>query len=100
MIHFGSSKTILDSITLVNVSLSTLQIYIFFHFNRFREIYGSNSLMIYSGIPQNYARWSLSKFKISNFKKLLIENNIGIKNVLANNTYLANLANTLSRKKS
>jgi deoxyribonuclease IV len=60
--------------------------------------YGANSLMIYSGAPQNSFRRPLSELKIPEFKKNLVENNIEINNVIIHGPYLVNLANTLDEK--
>jgi len=60
--------------------------------------YGANTLMIYSGAPQNSFRRPLSDLKIAEFKKKLIESNIDINNVIVHGPYLLNLANTLDEK--
>src|SRR3954452_19158262 len=60
--------------------------------------YGANSLMVYSGAPQNSSRRPLSELKISEFKKILAENNIEINNVIIHGPYLVNLANALDEK--
>jgi len=61
--------------------------------------YGANSLMIYVGAPQNSYRQPLSNLKISEFKKILAEESIDIKNVIVHGPYVLNLANTTDEKK-
>jgi len=60
--------------------------------------YEANSLMVYSGAPQNSARRPLSDWKIPEFKKLLVKNNLDINNVVVHGPYLVNLANTINEK--
>lgn len=55
--------------------------------------YGSNSLMIYLGAPQNSFRQPISNLKIPEFKKKLIESSIDLKNVIVHGSYLINLSN-------
>lgn len=59
---------------------------------------GANSLMIYSGAPQNTSRQPLENWGLTKFKELLVVNNIDIKNVIVHGPYLVNLANTYNEK--
>ena len=59
----------------------------------------ANSLMIYSGAPQNSFRRPLTELKITEFKKKLAESNIDINNVVVHGPYILNLANTLDENK-
>jgi deoxyribonuclease IV len=61
--------------------------------------YRANSLMVYSGAPQNSFRRPLTELKITEFKKKLVANNIDINNVVVYGPYILNLANTLDENK-
>ena len=61
--------------------------------------YRANSLMVYSGAPQNSFRRPLTELKITEFKKKLVANNIDINNVVVHGPYILNLANTLDENK-
>lgn len=56
--------------------------------------YHANSLMIYSGAPQNTRRVPTNLFKIEEAKKLMEESNIPRENVILHAPYIINLANT------
>ena len=61
--------------------------------------YDANALMVHLGPPQNSRnRPSLSKLKVSEFKQILIENNINIDNVIVHGPYIVNLANTSKKE--
>ena len=55
--------------------------------------YGANTLMFYTGAPQNTNRVPLSNELIKEAKNLMIENNIDINNVVIHAPYIINLAN-------
>ena len=61
--------------------------------------YGSNSLMIYLGSPQNIFRKPVSELKVNEFKNLLEESNLNIDNVLVHGPYLVNFGNIINEKK-
>lgn len=56
--------------------------------------YGSNTFMFYTGAPQNTNRASINKELVEQGKKLLLENNIDINNIIVHAPYIINLANT------
>ena len=55
--------------------------------------YGANTFMFYTGAPQNTLRVPIDKQKTDEAKKLMIENNININNVIVHAPYIINLAN-------
>ena len=59
--------------------------------------YEANSLMIFLGAPQNSYRRNLTELKALEFKQALIENKIGINNVIVHAPYILNLANTINK---
>lgn len=61
--------------------------------------YGSNSLMIYMGSPQNTIRKDVSQLKVEDFKNFLFDNDLKIENVVVHGSYLINLANTINENK-
>ncbi|WP_342259213.1 deoxyribonuclease IV [Spiroplasma endosymbiont of Dioctria linearis] len=56
---------------------------------------GANTLMFFTGAPQNTRRTETSKLNIVEFKKMLIHNNIDINKVICHGPYTINLANTV-----
>ncbi|WP_339033291.1 deoxyribonuclease IV [Spiroplasma endosymbiont of Cantharis rufa] len=56
---------------------------------------GANTLMFFTGAPQNTRRTETSKLNIVEFKKMLIDNNIDINKVICHGPYTINLANTV-----
>ncbi|WP_339020186.1 deoxyribonuclease IV [Spiroplasma endosymbiont of Atherix ibis] len=56
---------------------------------------GANTLMFFTGAPQNTRRTETSKLNIDEFKTLLIDNNIDINKVICHGPYTINLANTV-----
>jgi deoxyribonuclease-4 len=61
--------------------------------------YGSNSLMIYMGSPQNSFRKEVSYLKVEEFKNHLIENDLDLENVFVHGSYLVNLGNIIDKGK-
>lgn len=61
--------------------------------------YGANTFMFYTGAPQNTIRKSIDKKYLEEAKKLMIENNIDINNVICHAPYIINLANDLDASK-
>lgn len=59
--------------------------------------YQANASMIYLGAPQNSFRQPLTVLKIPEFKKVLVENNLVITNLVVHGSYLINLANTVNQ---
>lgn len=57
--------------------------------------YGANTLMIYSGAPQNTIRKNIEDLKIAEASKLLEENNMSMKDIIIHAPYIINLANTI-----
>lgn len=55
--------------------------------------YGANSLMVFSGAPQNSHRPPLENLKIPEFKQILAQNKIESRQVIIHGPYLINLAN-------
>ncbi|QBQ07699.1 endonuclease IV [Spiroplasma gladiatoris] len=56
---------------------------------------GANTLMFFTGAPQNTIRTATEKLNIEEFKKILIENDIDITKTLCHGPYTINLANTV-----
>ena len=56
--------------------------------------YGANSLMVYSGAPQNTIRVSTSKFQVKEAQALMAEHQILKENIILHAPYIINLANT------
>lgn len=59
----------------------------------------ANSLMIYTGAPQNTRRKPLEELKIDNALNLMHENNIDLNNVVVHAPYIMNLANPDQEKR-
>ena len=57
--------------------------------------YQANTLMVYTGAPQNARRTALDKLKIDEAKELLNENQIKLNHLVIHAPYLINLANTI-----
>ena len=55
--------------------------------------YNANTFMFYTGAPQNTYRKPVSELRVEEAKKLMIENNIDINNVVVHAPYIINLAN-------
>lgn len=55
--------------------------------------YNANTFMFYTGAPQNSSRKPVSELKVEEARKLMIENNIDIKNVVVHAPYIINIAN-------
>jgi deoxyribonuclease IV len=55
--------------------------------------------MVYLGAPQNSYRQPLEKLKISEFKKVLVQNKMSSSQVIVHGPYLVNLANASNPKK-
>ncbi len=60
--------------------------------------YGANTFMIYTGAPQNTFRKPIDQLRIEDAKKLMLENNIDINNVVIHAPYIINLANTVKQE--
>jgi deoxyribonuclease-4 len=60
--------------------------------------YGSNSLMIYLGSPQNSFRQPLSELKVAEFKSFCFEKKISLENIIVHAPYLINLSNSVNEK--
>lgn len=58
--------------------------------------YNANTLMFYTGAPQNTNRRDVNELMIEEAKALMIENNIDINNVVIHAPYIINLANTVN----
>lgn len=56
---------------------------------------GANTLMFYTGAPQNTIRTATEKLNISEFQTILKENDIDITKVVCHGPYTINLANTI-----
>lgn len=61
--------------------------------------YGSNTFMFYTGAPQNTIRKSIDESLTLEAKKLMLENNIDINNVICHAPYIVNLANNKEETK-
>lgn len=61
--------------------------------------YGSNTFMFYTGAPQNTIRKSIDDSLTLEAKKLMLENNIDINNVICHAPYIVNLANNKEETK-
>ena len=55
--------------------------------------YGANTFMFYTGAPQNTKRCKIDSNLTEEAKKIMIENNIDINNVVVHAPYIINLAN-------
>ena len=55
--------------------------------------YGANTFMFYTGAPQNSLRTPVEKLKIDEFKKILNDNHLNIKDIVVHAPYLINLGN-------
>ena len=55
--------------------------------------YGANAFMFYTGAPQNTLRKPINLEYTNEAKRLMVENNIDIKNVICHAPYIINLAN-------
>ncbi len=55
--------------------------------------YGANAFMLYTGAPQNTFRSDINLEYLEEAKKLMIENNISMDNVICHAPYIINLAN-------
>ena len=60
--------------------------------------YGANTFMFYTGAPQNTVRKPINEFNLQEAKKLMLENNIDINNVIVHSPYIINLANVDNEK--
>lgn len=58
----------------------------------------ANTLMFFTGAPQNTIRTAVEKLNISGFKRLLEENNIDIEKVVCHGPYTINLANSIKQE--
>ncbi|AHI52895.1 deoxyribonuclease IV [Spiroplasma culicicola] len=56
---------------------------------------GANTLMFFTGAPQNTIRTATEKLNIEAFQQLLVENEIDITKVICHGPYTINLANTI-----
>ncbi len=56
--------------------------------------YGANSLMVYSGAPQNTIRVSTSRFRLDEARELMEKHGLLVENVILHAPYIINLANT------
>ena len=61
--------------------------------------YGANTLMLYTGAPQNTVRTELSKLKIEEAFALIKEQQLDISKFICHAPYLINLSNSLSPEK-
>ena len=61
--------------------------------------YNANTFMFYTGAPQNTFRSSIKKEYLEEAKKIMIDNNIDINNVICHAPYIINLANNLDEHK-
>ena len=61
--------------------------------------YNANTFMFYTGAPQNTIRSSIKKEYLEEAKKIMVENNIDINNVICHAPYIINLANNLDEHK-
>ena len=61
--------------------------------------YNANTFMFYTGAPQNTIRSSIKKEYLEEAKKIMVENNIDINNVICHAPYIINLANNLEESK-
>ena len=61
--------------------------------------YKANTFMFYTGAPQNTIRSSIKKEYLEETKKIMVENNIDINNVICHAPYIINLANNLDEHK-
>lgn len=59
---------------------------------------GANTLMFFTGAPQNMIRKSVEELNVSEFQKILQENDIDIKKVICHGPYIMNLANTIKQE--
>ncbi len=61
--------------------------------------YGANTFMFYTGAPQNTKRCLINSDLTNKAKKLMMENNIDINNVVCHAPYIINLANNKNKEK-
>ena len=61
--------------------------------------YGANAFMIYTGAPQNTRRKPIDQMNIEEAKKIMMENNLPLENVVVHAPYIMNLANADSEKR-
>ncbi len=57
--------------------------------------YGANTFMFYTGAPQNTFRKPISELNIEEAKKMMLDNNIDINDIVVHAPYIINLANTI-----
>ncbi|MEG1462523.1 MAG: TIM barrel protein, partial [Anaerorhabdus sp.] len=57
--------------------------------------YDANALMVYTGVPQNTIRKSVSLLKAEEAKKLMDTNGIPLERMIVHAPYIINLANTV-----
>lgn len=60
--------------------------------------YGANTFMFYTGAPQNTKREEINSDLVIEGKKLMLENNIDINNVIVHAPYIINLANLTNQE--
>ncbi|MDL2211574.1 deoxyribonuclease IV [Erysipelotrichaceae bacterium OttesenSCG-928-M19] len=56
--------------------------------------YNANTFMFYTGAPQNTKRKEIAELNVEQAKKMMIDNDIDIKNIVVHAPYIINLANT------
>ncbi|ASZ09098.1 deoxyribonuclease IV [Mesoplasma chauliocola] len=59
--------------------------------------YGANTLMIYTGPPQNSKRTQTDKLHIEEFNKILAQNNIEKRNIIVHAPYIINISNPVNQ---
>ncbi|AOG60522.1 endonuclease IV [Spiroplasma helicoides] len=59
---------------------------------------GANTLMFFTGAPQNTIRTATEKLNIQKFQRILKENDIDINKILCHGPYTINLANTIKKE--
>lgn len=62
--------------------------------------YGANSLMIYSGAPQNTIRTQLDELQINQALKMSLDNDLSCNNFVGHAPYIVNLANSNPQKRA
>ena len=62
--------------------------------------YGASTFMFYTGAPQNTIRKPIATFRLEEAKKLMLENNINLDEVVVHAPYIINLANIKSESVS
>ena len=55
--------------------------------------FGANTVMFYTGAPQNTLRKPVEELRVEEAKKLMEENNIDVKNLVVHAPYIINLGN-------